>query len=162
MQDIGFFASAYQDGTPMQRYDMYRYGHANLYIREALRVHKYLTLAWSGTVTLTGDSPNGEMFQENSFIIAVGPDDFKINFGYDWVRRQTYFAFVVAMDTKGSSVDFEKMEIKNPDRLARSNQENVELKVFDVENTDALNKKTPKKMIYAEVIDIEDPDKEQI
>ena len=162
MQDIGFFASAYQDGTPMQRYDMYRYGHANLYIREALRVHKYLTLAWSGTVTLTGDSPNGEMFQENSFIIAVGPDDFKINFGYDWVRRQTYFAFVVAMDTKGSSVDFEKMEIKNPDRLARSNQENVELKVFDVENTDALNKKPPKKMIYAEVIDIEDPDKEQI
>ena len=90
---------------------MYRYGHANVQIREALRVCKYLTVAWSGTLTMTGDSPNGKMFQENSFILAFGPDDFKLNIGYDWVRQQTYFAFVVAMDTKGSSVEFEKMEI---------------------------------------------------
>ena len=162
MQDIGFFASAYQDGTPMQMYDMYRYGHANVYIREALRVHKYLTIAWSGSLTMTGDSPNGEMFQENSFIVALGPDDFKINIGYDWVRRQTYFAFVIAMDTKGSSVEFDRMEIKNPDRLAKNNQEEPELKVYDIENQSADNKKVQKKMIYAEVIDIEDPDKEQI
>lgn len=161
MQDIGFFASAYQDGTPMQMYDMYRYGHANVYLREALRLNKYLTLAWSGSLTLTGDSPNGDMFQENSFIIALGPDDFKINLGYDWVRRQTYFAFVVAMDTKGSSLEFDRMEIKNPDRIAKSNQEDVELKVYDVENN-PTDKKVQKKMIYAEVIDIEDPNKEQI
>lgn len=162
MQDIGFFASAYQDGTPMQMYDMYRYGHANVYIREALRLNKFLTVAWSGSLTLTGDSPNGDMFQENSFIVALGPDDFKVNIGYDWVRQQTYFAFVVAMDTKGSSVEFERMEIKHPDRLARSEQEDVELKVYDLENTSADNKKLQKKMMYAEVIDIEDPDKEQI
>lgn len=161
MQDIGFFAAAYQDGTPMQMYDMYRYGHANVYLREALRLNKYLTVAWSGTLTLTGDSPNGEMFQENSFIIALGPDDFKVNLGYDWVRRQTYFAFVVSMDTKGSSLEFDRMEIKNPDRIAKSNQEDVELKVYDVENN-TTDKKVQKKMRYAEVIDIEDPNKEQI
>lgn len=161
MQDIGFYASAYQDGTPMQMYDMYRYGHANVYLREALRLNKYLTVAWSGTLTLTGDSPNGEMFQENSFIIALGPDDFKVNLGYDWVRRQTYFAFVVSMDTKGSSLEFDRMEIKNPDRIAKSNQEEVELKVYDVENK-TTDKKVQKKMRYAEVIDIEDPNKEQI
>ena len=161
MQDIGFFASAYQDNTPMARYDMYRYGHASVYLREALRVHKYLTLAWSGTLTLTGDSPNGDMFQENSFIIALGPDDFKINFGYDWVRRQTYFSFVIAMDTKGSSIDFDKMVIKNPDRLARSDKEEPQLKVFDEENqTSKAN--SAKKMMYAEVIELEDPDKESI
>lgn len=161
MQDIGFFATAYQDGTPMQMYDMYRYGHANVYLREALRLNKYVTVAWSGTLTLTGDSPNGEMFQENSFILALGPDDFKVNIGYDWVRRQTYFAFVMAMDTKGSSLEFDRMEIKNPDRIAKSNQEDVELKVYDVENNPS-DKKIQKKMMYAEVIDIEDPNKEQI
>lgn len=160
MQDIGFFATAYQDGTPMQMYDMYRYGHASVYLREALRVHKYVTLAWSGTLTLTGDSPNGEMFQENSFIIALGPDDFKINFGYDWVRRQTYFAFVIAMDTKGSSLEFDKMVIKNPDRLAKSDREEPELKVFDEENQTQASQ--AKKMMYAEVIELEDPDKESI
>ena len=82
--------------------------------------------------------------------------------GYDWVRQQTYFAFVIAMDTKGSSVEFDRMEIKHPDRLAKSNQEDVELKVYDVENSSLDNKKSQKKMMYAEVIDIEDPDKEQI
>ena len=146
----------------MQMYDMYRYGHANVYIREALRVNKYLTLAWSGSLTMTGDAPNGEMFQENSFIIALGPDDFKVNLGYDWVRRQTYFSFILAMDTKGSSIEFDKMEIKNPDRLAKSNEEDVELKVFDTENGYDGAKTPPKKMMYAEVINIEDPDKEQI
>ena len=161
MQDIGGFVSAIQDGTPMQMYDMYRYGHANIYLREAFRVNKYLTLAWSGTATLTGDAPNGKLFQENSFIIAIGPDDFKLNLGYDWVRRQTYFAFCIAMDTKGSSVEFERMEIKHPDRLAKSNQENVELKVFDTENT-VDSKPVAKKMMYAEVIDIEDPNREQL
>lgn len=161
MQDIGFFATAYQDGTPMQMYDMYRYGHANVYLREALRLNKYVTVAWSGTLTLTGDSPNGDMFQENSFILALGPDDFKVNIGYDWVRRQTYFAFVMAMDTKGSSLEFDRMEIKNPDRIAKSNQEDVELKVYDVENNPS-DKNIQKKMMYAEVIDIEDPNKEQI
>ena len=161
MQDIGFFASAYQDGTPMARYDAYRYGHANVYIREAIRVHKYLTLAWSGSLTMTGDSPNGDMFQENSFILAFGPDDFKVNVGYDCVRKQTYFSFVVAMDTKGSSVEYEKMEIKNPDRLGKKDKEQEKLIVYDQENP--TNAKGPaKKMMYAEVIDIEDPNREQI
>lgn len=53
------------------------------------------------------------------------------------------------------------MEIKNPDRIAKSNQEDVELKVYDVENNPS-DKKIQKKMMYAEVIDIEDPNKEQI
>ena len=109
---------------------------------------------------MTDDSPNGKMFQENSFIVAFGPDDFKLNVGYDWVRRQTYFSFIIAMDTKGSSLEFDRMEIKNPDKLAKSNEPDVELKVFDM---DGENKKvTPKKMMYAEVIDIEDPDREDI
>lgn len=160
MQDIGFFATAYQDGSPMQMYDSFRYGHANVYVRESLRVHKYLTLAWSGTITFTDNPAINDKFQENSFIIAIGPDDIKFNIGYDWVRRQTYFAVVIAMDTKGSSVEYEKMEIKNPDRLAKNTDENVELKVFDMGQPKP--KGQPKKMMYAEVIDIEDPSKEEL
>lgn len=156
MQDIGYFISGFQDNTPMPAYDMYRYGHSNLYIREALRLNKYLTVAWSGYITLSNDTPDGKMFPENAFIIAIGPDDFKINLGYDFVRRQTYFSFVIAMNTKGSSIEYRRMEIKNPDRLAKNDTNDPELKVYEKENI------APKKMIYAEVIDIEDPDKEQI
>ena len=164
MQDVGFFMSAYQDNTPLQMYDAYRYGHSMFIIRESLRLCKYVTVAWSGVIrTDERNNPaNNDMFQENSFILAFGPDDFKISVGYDWVRQQTYFSFVLAMDTKGSSLDYEKMVIKNPDRLARSNREEPELKVYETENNTVDNKPVPKKMMYAEVIDIEDPNREQL
>ena len=33
--------------------------------------------------------------QENAFIIALGPDDFKVSFGYDFMREQTYFTIAM-------------------------------------------------------------------
>lgn len=158
LQDIGFFASAYQDGTPMPVYDTYRFGHGNIYIREALRLCKYLTIGWSGSITVTGDSPNGQMFQENSFLVSIGPDDFKFNIGYDWIREQTYFSFILAMDTKGSSLEYDKMIIKNHDKLAKKDDK-LELKVFGETKKEVTK---PQKMQYAEVIEIEDPDREQL
>lgn len=157
MQDIGYYASAYEDHTPLQVYDTYRYGHGSIYIREALRLHKYLSIAWGGTINVTGDSPNGKAFQESRFVVSLGPDDLKLNIGYDLVREHTYFAIVLAMDTKGSGIEYDKLVIKHPDKLAKRNDEVVELKVFD-ENVQTA----PKKMMYAEVIDIEDPDREQL
>ena len=54
------------------------------------------------------------------------------------------------------------MVIKNPDRLAKSNREEPELKVYEVENNTSDNNPVVKKMMYAEVIDIEDPNREQL
>ncbi|MFR1671788.1 MAG: LptA/OstA family protein [Candidatus Gastranaerophilaceae bacterium] len=160
MQDITYFMSAYQDGTPMPVYDAYRYGHSNVYIREAYRVNKWLTLAWSGSLNFTDDSPNGKMFQENSFIVAFGPDDVKVTLAYDVVRGQTYFGINVLMDTKGSSLEFEKMEIKNPDRLAKNDKKDE--KLVDYEGEELESVAPVKKMMYAQVIDIEDPDREDM
>lgn len=158
MQDITYYMSAYQDGTPMPVYDAYRYGHSNVHIREAYRVNKWLTLAWSGSVNLTDDSFNGKLFQENSFIVAFGPDDVKVSIGYDVVRGQTYFGINVLMDTKNSSLEYEKMEIKNPDRLAKNDKKEEKLIDYDGETESAV----PLKKMYAEVIDIEDPDREEM
>ena len=62
------------------------------------------------------------------------------------------------MNTKGSGIEYEKLVIKHPERLAKSDEEDVELKVFDGSDVQAK----PKKMMYAEVIDIEDPDREEL
>ncbi len=157
MQDIGYFISGYSDHTPMPVYDMYRYGHSNVYIKEALRLNKYLTVGWWGSVTLTNDSPNGEMFQENAFIFSIGPDDFKVNLGYDFMRQTTYFTVAVMIDTKGTTVEFDKMEIKNPERLGQSDS-----KKDNVAFEQGTDSPVIKKLQYAEVIDIEDPNKESI
>lgn len=155
MQDIGYFASAYQDGTPMAMFDAYRYGHSNMYIREALRVNKYLTVAYATSINLSDDAPNKQNWQENAFIIAVGPDDFKVNLGYDFIRQNTYFGVNIALDTKNTNIDFDKMVIKNPDRLASKDKEVKEVN-FEVQE------QTKTKRTYAKVIEIEDPDREQL
>lgn len=158
MQDIYYYMSAYSDQSPLPRFDRYRYGHSNVVLREALRLNKYLTIAWAGSLNLSGDAPNDQMFQENAFIFSIGPDDFKVNFGYDFMREQTYFTLAMALDMKGSSIEYEKMEIKNPDKLGKDKKKYV--KEITFEDAQALNK--PSKKVYAQVIDIEDPNKEQI
>ena len=163
MQDIAYYLSAYDDHTPLALFDTYRYGHSSLHIREALRINKYLSIGWTGNINLSDDAPNGKTFQENAFIFAIGPDDFKLNLGYDFIRQQTYFAFNVAMDMKGSNIEYKKMEIKNPDRIARTNDKAVKLvPTFEEVHAAKFKKQSQPVLKYAEVIDIEDPNKEQL
>lgn len=119
MQDVGYFLSGYSDKTPLVDYDRYMYGRSNVYLRESLRVHKYLTLSWFSSLNLSGDSPNNKMMQENSFFFAIGPDDIKLNIGYDTIRQQSFVTMALALDAKGSSVEYKKMVIKNPDRIGK-------------------------------------------
>lgn len=158
IQDIGYFLTAYDDHTPLPRFDTYRYGKSSVFLREAIRVNKYLTVAYAATINLSGDSPNNKEFQENAFIVALGPDDFKVSFGYDFMRQQTYFTIAMALDTKGSSVEYDKMEIVHPERVGRDTKKYVKPVVFP---EDKPNLK-PAKRTYAQVINIEDPNREQL
>ncbi|MDE6138374.1 MAG: hypothetical protein K2F57_02765, partial [Candidatus Gastranaerophilales bacterium] len=153
--------------------DMYRYGHSAFYISEIVRINKYLSVGWSGMVNLSDDSPNGKLFQENRFVFAIGPDDLKVRLGYDFVRQTTYFGFDVAFDTKGTSINYGRMEIKNPERFNKNKKANERKFAFSpapkqeevkVANKFGKNTKTvkPKPLQYAQIIDIEDPDKEVI
>lgn len=172
MQDIGYYHSGYDDHTPMPRFDMYRYGRSSVNISEIFRVNKYLSVGWSGTVTLSDDSPNGKLFQENRFAVAIGPDDLKIRFGYDFVRQTTYFGFDVAFDTKGTTVNYKKMEIKNPERLGKEQKSEERQISFASNNTNNNNntkntkakpdKVKPAVLQYAQVINLEDPNKERV
>lgn len=175
MQDVGYFLSGFSGESPMPRFDMYRYGAQSVYISEVLRLNKYLSVGWSGYITLSDDSPNGKMFQENRFLVAVGPDDFKISLGYDFIRQRTYFGFNIAFDTKGTTVKYDRMEIKNPEYLGRKNNEAQERRLAfmnpqpqEEENTSLIkfpnrgSKKDKQVLTHAQVIEIEDPDRERI
>lgn len=124
MQDVGYFLSAYNDNTPLVMYDKYMYGRSNVYIRESLRLSKYLTVSWFGSLNLTQDSWNGNLLQENGFYFAIGPDDVKLNIGYDTVRQQSFVTMVLHVDAKGSTVEYKKMVIKNPERLGKDKNGN--------------------------------------
>ncbi len=156
MQDLGYFATAYQDNTPLPIFDTYRYGTSSVYLREALRLNKYISVGWAGTITLSNDSPNGKPFQENMFIISLGPDDLKFNLGYDIMRKTTYFTVSMLFDPKGTTVEFDRMEIKNPEKFGKSDDKKDDVAFQKSDNS------VVRKLQYAQVIDIEDPNKESI
>lgn len=123
MQDVGYFLSAYDDKTPFG-FDRYVYGRSNVYLRESMRLCKYFTLSWFGSLNLSGDSWDGNTIQENSFFFSIGPDDVKLNIGYDTVRQQSFVTMAMHLDAKGSTVEYKKMIIKNPDTLGKSKDGN--------------------------------------
>jgi len=149
MQDVGYFLSSYNDNTPLG-FDRYVYGRSNAYLRESFRLSKYLTLSWFGSVNLSNDSWDGKMLQENGFYFAIGPDDVKLNIGYDTVRQQSFVTMAMHLDAKGSTIEYKKMVIKNPETLGKNKDGNNKQQSFSSTSTDDDGNVTER----AEVVDI--------
>ena len=148
MQDIGYFQSVYDDNSPLPVFDAYRYGKSNVYLREYFRICRYLTVSWFGSINLSGDSPNGKSFQENSFYVSFGPDDVIFNLGYDFIRENTFFTIEVMMDAKGTKIDYEKLEIKQ-DKKAKKKEE-----IKDVDENEFKNSEKAPVLQHAVVEDV--------
>ncbi len=136
-QELGYYLAAYDDNSPFRTMDAYRYGKSNVYIREYLRLHKYLTIGLYGSYKLSSDvdydyqSDKTSALREATFYVALGPDDMKLNLGYDFVRQYTYFGLSVAMNTKGTSVEYDRMQIKDSDKIGKTDDEMVERPKYD-------------------------------
>ena len=112
MQELRYYFSASDGQTPLRAFDTYRYGKEAFQIREYLRVNKYLTVSWFGNINTSNDSPNGRTFQENAFYFLVGPDDFKLIFGYDFIRQNLRCMVEIMTDAKGTKLEYDTFEIK--------------------------------------------------
>lgn len=151
MQDVGYFLSGFNDNTPMKTFDSYMYGRSNVYMRESYRVCSYLTLSWFGSLNLANDSWDGKLLQENGFYFSIGPDDVKLNIGYDTIRQQTFVTMALHLDAKGSTIEYKKMEIKNPERLGKDEKGGNKQQTFSPsEDGDGVE------VQRAEVVDIEE------
>ena len=102
-------------------FDAYRYGKSNVYLREYFRLNRYMTVSWFGSINLSGDSPNDKAFQENAFYISFGPDDIKFSLGYDFIRQNTFFLVELMMNAKGTTLDYDRLEIKQDKKAKKSN-----------------------------------------
>ena len=144
IQNITYYQSGYQDSTPLPRFDSYRYGKSSFYLSEGLRLNKYISVMWQTYLNLSNDAPNNKMFQENAFLVALGPDDFKVVLGYDFIRERTYLGVDIGFNPKGIDYD------------TNGNVSTIGFMPF--------NKKSVKSEVleYATVIELEDPDKERI
>ena len=173
IQNVSYFLTGYDDHTPMPHFDAYRYGTSSVRLSEALRLNRYITVAWQTYVNLSNDAPNKKNIQENAFLIALGPDDLKVVLGYDFIRERTYFGFNVAFNPKGTTLRYDRMIIKNPEKLGKSTKEENQVAyvppvpeyVNEEQDGFVFFKKAapePKVLKYAKVIELEDPEKERI
>lgn len=171
IQDASYFLSGYQDDTPMPHFDAYRYGTSSFRLVEALRLNKYITVGWQTYINISNDAPNGKNFQENAFLVSLGPDDLKVILGYDFIRERTYFGVNLAFNPKGTTIRYDKMIIKNPEKLGKNpNEENVAFKQANDNQSDSerglvsFRKSSTKNDVleYAQVIELEDPIKERV
>lgn len=162
-QDIMYMLSAWEDNTPMERFDAYRYGRSSVMIREAIKLNRFLSLAWTGLVTLSDDAPNGKLFQENAFLFILGPEDIKFTLGYDFVRKRTYLTVGLSLNTTGSTLNYKTLEIKNPEKLSNGDNEKLEELQPEFWLIPQEEKDKAKKFTHAQVINLtQDEDKERI
>jgi len=115
MQDVGYFQSVYSDYTPMPVFDKYRYGKANVYAHEYIRLCRYLTVALIGAYNLSDDYYGKKKFSECGVYASIGPDDLRLDVGYDFIREQAYVNIQTLMNAKGTKVSYDKLVIKNID-----------------------------------------------
>ena len=134
MQDVGYFASTYSDNTPLIYFDQYMYGRSNAWFRESLRLCKYLTVSWLVSANLSRDSWDEKLLQENAFYLGIGPDDLRLNIGYDVVRQQSFVTLAMHLDAKGSSLSYDKLTIKNPDTFGKGNEELLNVNMYKPSN----------------------------
>ena len=124
MQHIGYFQSVYSDNTPMPVFDKYRYGKANIYAHEYIRLCKYLTVALIGAYNLSDDSYGKKRFSECGIYASIGPDDLRLDVGYDFIREQAYVNVQTLMNAKGTKVSYDKLVIKNIDNCHTNTDDN--------------------------------------
>ncbi len=101
------------------RFDEYTYGKSSIGIEESLKLCKYLSIGYRGVITPKKDNEDGDLITENRIYAVVGPDDIKVAFSYDSVRQNAYLDFMFLLGTDQTNVAFEKMTIKDPDKLRK-------------------------------------------
>lgn len=119
-QSLMYYQTAIAGQTPFD-FDRYRYGRSNVVLIESLKVCKYLTIGYLASIAMNRDVPTDDLFQENRFLISIGPDYAKLTLGYDSIRHNTMVILSMLVGSQDSEVSFKKTVIKNPQNLGKTN-----------------------------------------
>ncbi len=118
-QSFMYYQTAIAGKTPFD-FDRYRYGRSNIVLLESLKVCKYLSVGYLASIAINREVDSDDTFQENRFLVSIGPDYAKVTIGYDAFRRNTMFLFNMLVGTKDSDIEFKKTVIKNPEKFGNS------------------------------------------
>ena len=138
-QAVMFYETGSAGRSPF-RFDRYRYGRSNFVIIENLKVCKYLSLGYMGSLSINSDY-NDKLFQESRIMVGIGPEYARLIVGYDAKRRNTMLIWTMLVGTKDSDVEFKKSEVRNPDKIGKDRSKQKKKKKVNYKKF--LNKDEP-------------------
>lgn len=118
-QHLGYYIGGQAGDSPFY-FDKNFYGKSNIVLGESLRISKYLTLMYSTTIVLSGDTPNGKSQQENRIYFLIGPDDVKFMIGYDMYRRNASMGFMLNVGAENSDIAFNRLILQDPQAIGKA------------------------------------------
>lgn len=124
-QYLGYYIGGQAGETPFY-FDQNFYGKSNIVVGESLRICKYLTLMYSGTIVVSNDTPDGNMLQENRFYAAIGPDDLKFLIGYDAYRQNATVGIMMDVGAENSDVEFKRLILNDPQAIGQHDKKERE------------------------------------
>ncbi len=116
--NISYAVGGFHGASPF-KFDEYTYGKSSININESLKLCKYLSIGYRGVISPLEDNSDGDLMTENSFYAIAGPEDIKLSFSYDTIRHNAHFDLMFLVGTDDAKIDFEKMTIKDPDKLQK-------------------------------------------
>ena len=120
-QSLIYYQSAIAGQSPFE-FDRYRYGRSNFVFIESLRICKYLSVGYLASISMNNDYHYDRTFQENRFLVSLGPDYAKLTIGYDSIRHNTMLMLSMLVGTKNSDIAYNKAVIKNPEQLGKNDK----------------------------------------
>lgn len=117
-QSLMYLQTASAGQSPFY-FDRYRYGRSNVILVESLKICKYLSVGYLASIAMNRDVKSDDLFQENRFLVSVGPDYAKLTLGYDSIRKNTMLILSMLVGTKDSEIAFKKTVLKNPESFGK-------------------------------------------
>ena len=120
-QYLGYYLGGQAGDSPFY-FDKNFYGKSNVVLGESLRISKYLTLMYTTTIVVAGDTPNGRTQQENRIYFLIGPDDVKFMIGYDMYRRNAAMGFMLNVGAENSDITFNRLVLQDPQAIGKAHK----------------------------------------
>jgi len=125
---ISYAVGGFHGASPF-KFDEYTYGKSSINVDESIKISKYLSLGYRGTISPLKDNSDDDLLTENRFYAVAGPEDIKLALSYDTIRHNAHLDVMFLLGTDVADIGFEKMTIKNPDKLRKKtplfNKDNI-------------------------------------
>ena len=115
---IGLMIGGIHGESPLN-FDSYRYGRLSFNIDENIRINKYLTFGYRGTISPLKDNYKEDLVTENRFYVLAGPEDIKCAVSYDSIRQRAAFDIYMMLGSDRYKNTYDKLTIQNPHYLGK-------------------------------------------